>query len=248
MRLMGKTVCVFTASAATILSAGTAARAGVVYQNSFEASDNPAFPDVTGPGFVVLTPTGPGLYPNPVGSSIGQFFFGQDGGIQRVVDAQLDPAAADGTQYAFIGNGNNFTNIATDQTLSSADPAATNYTFTVALGTRARDSAPTNTTINVGLIDFAGTDLNTVRAVNVTSLQRSSLPVNGFADYSVTLPADTFQSGDVVRLFVDKTGPGGDGVSLIVLDNFRLIAAVPEPGSLGLLTGATALLRRRRRA
>lgn len=165
---------------------------------------------------------------------------GNDVGVHRVGENSAPTTGSAGSQLAFLGNGTSFTNMYQDigSVAIYGDPNVTSYTFTIAIARRDFGFEATNGSFVIGIHD-----LNSGAPVT-TTISRSALSTSTFLDFSVTLPAATVVSGDILRLFVDKSA----GNSLIVVDNVRFTAnTVPEPGAalLGLLGGFAAWRRRR---
>lgn len=169
------------------------------------------------------------------------FLKGNDVGVHNggVIGA---PAAAEGEQIAFLGNGTSFTNLYQDiqSPVIGSSTYIISYTLTISLARRTVDGN-TNGTLNVGLHDINSGNAG----LTFTPVSRSNLLTTEWQDYSVTLSALTVEPGDTLRVFLDKLS----GNSLIVTDNWRLTAnTIPEPTSAALLLTSTPLLMRRRRA
>ena len=206
------------------------------------------------PNFSLENPTvAPGAFSV---APIPNFFKGTDVGVQNIGQFSAvagQPAAApgvtDGSQAAFIGNGQAPSNLGTDLT-NAGVAGAQSYTFTVALASRGGTATAgvANPGINVGIQNLSAGGAIVTTYVPLSALQTGATagaPSLTYQNFSVTLPGAGVAAGSNIRLFLDKL----NGTPLLLADNFRLNTVVPEPASLGLLgLGGLTLLRRRRTA
>ncbi len=109
-----------------------------------------------------------------------------------------------------------------------------------------------NAALRLSLYYRTGSVINTIGFTDVLYSPTVFPDINHLVDFSVNLP--TVQAGDAwagqnIGIAIDVMTPGGTGTTYWDIDNVRLVAVVPEPGSFALfgVAGVGLAFARRRR-